>query len=110
MAKAFDDLGKNTANYVPLTPLSFLDRTADIYPEREAVVYNARRYTWQEVRERARRVASALKTRGIGRNDTVALLTFNTPEMFECHFAVPLAGGVLNTINQETLRAIMQVS
>ena len=99
MPAAYDDLPRNAANYVPLSPLSFLDRTADIYPDREAVVYNERRYSWSEVRERCRKFASALKKRGIGKNDTVSLLTYNTPEMFECHFAVPMAGAVLNTIN-----------
>ncbi len=99
MPAAYDELSQNSANYVPLSPVSFLDRTADIYPDREAVVYNERRYSWAEVRERCRRFASALKARGIGKNDTVSLLTFNTPEMFECHFAVPMAGAVINTIN-----------
>jgi len=95
----YDQLEKNNANYVPLSPVSFLDRTADIYPEREALIYNDKRYNWQQVRTRCRRFASSLNARGIGRNDTVSLLTFNTPEMFEAHFAVPLAGAVLNTIN-----------
>lgn len=99
MPKAYEELSRNGANFVPLSPVSFLDRTADIYPLREAVVYNDRRYTWTQVRERCRRLASALNKRGIGKNDTVSLLTFNTPEMFECHFAVPMAGAVINTIN-----------
>ena len=99
MPKAYEQLKRNGANFVPLSPVSFLDRTADIYPDREALVYNDRRYNWTQVRERCRRVASALNKRGIGKNDTVSLLTFNTPEMFECHFAVPLAGAVINTIN-----------
>ena len=99
MPQAYDDLKQNGANYVPLSPVSFLNRTADIYPDREALIYNELRYTWREVRARCRQVASALNARGIGKNDTVSLLTFNTPEMFECHFAVPLAGAVLNTIN-----------
>ena len=99
MPAAYDDLPRNAANYIPLSPLSFLDRTTDIYPDREAVVYNERRYSWSEMRERCRKFASALKKSGIGKNDTVSLLTFNTPEMFECHFAVPMAGAVLNTIN-----------
>jgi len=95
----YEALAKNNANYVPLTPVSFLERTADIYPEREALIYNDRIYSWQDVRQRCRRFASALHARGIGKNDTVSMLTFNTPEMFEAHFAVPLAGAVLNTIN-----------
>ena len=95
----YDQLEKTAANYVPLTPVSFLNRTADIYPNREALIYNDKSWTWGEVRERCRRVASALNKRGLGKNDTVSLLTFNTPEMFECHYAVPMAGAVLNTIN-----------
>jgi len=95
----YDALDKNEANYVPLTPVSFLDRTADIYPDNEALIYNDRRYNWRQVRERCRRFASSLHQRGIGKNDTVSLLAFNTPEMFEAHFAVPMAGAVLNTIN-----------
>jgi len=99
MPADYDELGQNSANYVPLSPVSFLDRTADIYPNRDAVVYNERSYSWSEVRARCRHFASALKSRGIGKNDTISLLTYNTPEMFECHFAVPMAGAVLNTIN-----------
>lgn len=95
----YDALPKTAANYVPLTPLSFLDRTADLYPEREAVIYNDRRYNWGDVRERCRRLGSALSARGIGRNDTVSLLTFNTPEMFDAHYGVPMCGAVMNTIN-----------
>ena len=95
----YDALDKNSANYVPLSPVSFLERAADIYPEREALIYNERRYNWAQVRERCIRFASSLNQRGIGKNDTVSLLTYNTPEMFEAHFAVPMAGAVLNTIN-----------
>lgn len=99
MVKAYDELPKTGANYVPLTPISFLDRTADIYPGREALVYNDQSWNWSEVRENCRRFASALHKRGIGRNDTVSVLAYNTPEMFLAHFAVPMAGAVLNTIN-----------
>ena len=99
MSKAYDNLPKTGANYTPLSPISFLDRAADIYPSREAVIYNTRRYTWEDVRQRCRRLSSSLRNLNIGKNDTVSLLTFNTPEMFECHFAVPMCGGVLNTIN-----------
>jgi len=99
MPLAYDDLPKTGANYVPLTPLSFLERTADIYPDHTALIYNDNSYNWDEVRERCRRVASSLKLRGISRNDTVSVLAYNTPEMFELQFAVGLAGGVLNTIN-----------
>ncbi len=99
MPKDYDKLDKCVANYAPLSPLSFLERTADIYPNREALVYNERRYNWGEVRTRCRQLASALNQGGIGKNDTVSVLLYNTPEMFEAHFGVPLAGAVLNAIN-----------
>ncbi len=92
-------LDKNTANYTPLSPLSFIERTADVYPQRTSVIHGARRYTWGETYARSRRLASALAARGIGRNDTVAVMLSNTPEMVECHFGVPMAGAVLNTLN-----------
>ncbi len=92
-------LDKNAANYVALTPLSFLRRAADVYPQRIAVIHGARRYTWADVYRRSRRLASALARRGIGAGDTVAVVLNNTPEMYECHFGVPMAGAVLNTIN-----------
>jgi len=93
------DLEKNPANYAPLTPLSFLERSASTYPNRPAVVHGERRYTWQEVYERSRRLGSALARRGIGLGDTVAAMLSNTPEMYECHFGVPMCGAVLNTLN-----------
>ena len=95
----YDALEKNSANYVPLSVASFLDRTADIYPEHAAVIYENRSYNWSEVRGRCRQLASTLNARGLGKNDTVSVLLHNTPEMFECQFAVPMAGCVLNSIN-----------
>lgn len=92
-------LGKNPANYVALTPLTFIERSAYIYPDRVAVVHGSRRYTWLESYTRSRRLASALKQLGVGKNDTVAVILNNTPEMFECHFGVPACGAVVNTIN-----------
>ncbi|MDK2797745.1 acyl-CoA synthetase [Tepidiphilus sp. HLB4] len=92
-------LEKTPANYVPLTPLTFLSRSAYIYPERTAVIHGKRRYTWKQVEERARRLASALRQLGVKKNDTVAVVLNNTPEMYECHFGVPGCGAVLNTIN-----------
>ena len=92
-------LQKNAANYVPLSPLTFIERSAYIYPDRVAVIHGARRYTWSESYERSRRLASALKQLGVGKGDTVATILNNTPEMFECHFGVPACGAVLNTIN-----------
>ncbi|MFU2489540.1 acyl-CoA synthetase [Thauera sp. WH-1] len=92
-------LEKNAANYVPLTPLTFLERSAYVYPDRVAVIHGARRQTWRESYARCRRLASALKQLGVGKGDTVAAILNNTPEMFECHFGVPACGAVLNTIN-----------
>ena len=92
-------MDKNPANFVPLTPISFLHRTADIYGDRTAVVYENMSYTWKETRERCVRIASSLGAHGVEPGDTVSVLAFNTPEMFESHFSIPMAGAVLNTIN-----------
>jgi fatty-acyl-CoA synthase len=92
-------LDKNAANFVPLSPLGFLARTAAVYPERIAVIHGARRYTWRQAQERCHRLASALAKRGIGRGDTVAVMAPNVPEAFEAHFGVPLTGAVLNMLN-----------
>ena len=93
------DLDQNPANHAPLTPLSFLERTARVYPDRVSVIHGARRYTWRETEARCRRLASALSRRGIGVGSTVAAMLANTPEMYACHFGVPMTGGVLNTLN-----------
>jgi len=93
------DLDRTPANFAPLTPLSFLERAAEVYPRRTAVVHGPVRRSWRESLERCRRLGSALAGRGIGRERTVAVLAPNTPPMFEAHFGVPLAGAVLNTIN-----------
>ncbi|MEZ5684776.1 MAG: acyl-CoA synthetase [Paracoccaceae bacterium] len=87
------------ANYAALTPLSFAERTAAIYPELTAVVYGDLRRNWGETYERMCRMASALAGRGIGKDDTVSVIAANIPEMFEAHFAVPMVGAVLNTVN-----------
>ena len=92
-------LDKNRANYVPLSPIAFLLRTAAVYPDRASVIHGARRYTWRQTLERCRRLASALAARGVERGDTVAVMGQNTPETFEAHFGVPMAGAVLNAIN-----------
>lgn len=92
-------LDKNAANYTPLSPLTFIERTAYIYPQRTAVIHGQRRYTWLETYTRVRRLASALANHGIGEGDTVAAMLNNTPEMIECHFGVPVIGAVLNTLN-----------
>ena len=92
-------LGRNAANYVPLSPLGFLLRSAAVYPQRVSVIDGERRYTWQQSLERCRRLASALAAHGVGRGHTVALMAPNVPEAFEAHFAVPMAGAVLNALN-----------
>ena len=92
-------LDKTPANYVPLTPLSFLARSAAVYPDHVATVYEGRVFTWSETYERCRRFASWLAGRGIGHGDTVAAMLPNIPAMNELHFAVPMAGAVLNALN-----------
>jgi fatty-acyl-CoA synthase len=92
-------LERNAANYVPLTPLSFLARTAAVYPKRPAIVHGAVRHTWAETYDRCRRFAGALARRGIGRGDVVAVIAPNIPALLEAHFAVPMAGAVLNALN-----------
>lgn len=93
------NLDKNNANYVPLTPLTFLKRAKEIYPNYEAVIYEDRKYTWDQVYKRTVKFASALSKIGVGKGDTVSFLAFNTPEIFEGHYSVPMTGAVLNTIN-----------
>ncbi len=93
------DLDKDPANFAPLTPLTFLEWSASVYPDHPAVIHGARRYSWKDTYARCRRLASALAKRGIGVGDTVAAMLANTPEMYECHFGVPMAGAVLNTLN-----------
>jgi fatty-acyl-CoA synthase len=92
-------LDRNPANYVALSPLSFLARTAEVYPERTAVIHGDRSATWGQTYQRCRRLASALTRRGIGVGDTVAVMAPNVPPMFEAHFGVPMTGAVLNTLN-----------
>jgi fatty-acyl-CoA synthase len=93
------DLGRRPANYVPLSPVSFLTRAAHIYGPRTAVIDGQRRYTYAQLLARARRLASALARNGIGKGDTVAIMAPNTPEMLEAHYAVPMLGAVLCSIN-----------
>jgi len=92
-------LGKNAANYTPLTPLSLLARTAYVYPRRSAIVHGDIELSWSEVYARCRRLASALARRGIGLGDTVAVMLPNVPAMYEAHFGVPMTGAVLNALN-----------
>ncbi len=93
------DLDANASNYVPLSPLSLIARAAAVYPGHLALIHGAQRSTWRETYTRARRLASALTARGIGRGDTVAVIAPNTPAIFEASYGVPMAGAVLNTIN-----------
>jgi len=92
-------LDATAANYAALTPMSFAERTASVYPGYTAVVHGDIRRTWAETYDRMRRFASALQRRGVGKDDTVSIIAANIPEMFESHFAVPMAGAVLNTVN-----------
>jgi fatty-acyl-CoA synthase len=92
-------LEPNEANYMALTPISFLERAAFVYPDKTATVNGDIRHTWQEVFQRCTRFASALAKRGIGRGDTVSIIAPNISEHFEVHFGVPMSGAVLNSIN-----------
>ncbi len=92
-------LDKNAANFVALSPLSFIERAAHVYPGRIALVYGDLRRTWAQTFLRCRQLASALAARGVGEGDTVAIMLPNTPAMFEAHFGVPMSGAVLNTLN-----------
>ena len=100
MTSIFDrDLPRTEANFAPFSPLSFIERTAEVYPDRLAVVHGELRQTWGETYTRCRQLASALQRAGIGKNDTVAVMLPNTPPMVEAHFGVPMAGAVLNALN-----------
>ena len=93
------DLPKVAANYEPLSPMSFIRRTADVFPDRTAIIHGPHRATWAETYARCRRMASALAAQGVQRGDTVAVMAPNTPAMVEAHFGVPMLGAMLCTIN-----------
>jgi fatty-acyl-CoA synthase len=95
----YECFDRNAANFVALTPLSFLKRTATMFPDHLATVYGSRQYSWGQVYERCCRLASALRAHGIGKGDTVSIISANLPEMVEAHFGIPMSGAVLNTIN-----------
>jgi fatty-acyl-CoA synthase len=96
----FDEgLGRRPANYAPLTPLAFLERSAAVYPGKPAVIHGERTFTYAELHARARRLASALRHRGIGTGDVVAIMAPNVPALLEAHYGVPMAGAVLNALN-----------
>ena len=94
-----EGLDRCAANYAPLSPIDFLDRSARVYPDHTALVDGDVRRTWRETRDRCRRLASALRRRGVGRDDTVAIIAPNSAAIFEAHYGVPMAGAVLNAIN-----------
>ena len=99
LSSAYDDLPRTPANFQPLTPLTMLERAASVFPDHIAVIHGAQRTPYAEFYRRCRRLASSLANYGIGKNDTVAAMLANTPAMLEAHYAVPMAGGVLNAIN-----------
>ena len=93
------DLDKNAANYTPLSPITFIERAASVYPDRPALIYGAKQQTWAQTYARSRRFASALQKHGLQQDETVALMLPNVPAMYEAHFAIPMAGGVINGLN-----------
>ena len=100
-------LDRQAANFVPLSPVSFVERSAEVFGGRPAVIHGARRYTWAQVRERSARLAAALRAGGVGRGSTVSVMLPNTPEMVEAHYAVPALGAVLNTLNTRLDAALL---
>ena len=93
------DLDKNSANYIPLTPLSFIGRCARTFPTRPSVIYGDKVFTWEETYQRCLNLASALKKRGIGIGDTVSIMAPNVPPSFEATFGIPMTGAVINALN-----------
>ena len=93
------NLDKNYANFTPLSPLSFLQRSAEVYPNRQSIVHGSKSYTWSDTFKRSKQLASALTKKGVGKGDTVAVLCFNTPEIYEAHYGIPMIGAIINTIN-----------
>ena len=93
------DLDRNAANFQPLTPLAFLERAAEVFPDRIAIVHGSLKRNYRNFHARSKKLASALAMRGIVRGDTIAVMLANTPAMLECHYGVPMCGAVLNTLN-----------
>jgi fatty-acyl-CoA synthase len=100
-------LDPTPANHVPLSPVSFVERSAEIFGDLPAVIHGQRRYTWAQTRERSARLAAALQALGVGRGSTVSVMLPNTPEMVEAHYAVPALGAVLNTLNTRLDAALL---
>src|ERR1017187_2218619 len=99
MTSMYDQhLDKNQANHAPLTPLTFLERAAYVYPDRLSVVHGTKRFTWKQTYARFRRLASALVRLGVAKTDSVSVMLPNTPPIVETHFGVPMCGAVLNTL------------
>lgn len=107
-------LDKNPANFTQLTPLTFIERSAIIFPEKTSIIYGNQKYSWKQTYERCKRLASALTQIGVTKNDTVSIIAANTPAMYEAHFGVPMSGAVLNTLNvrlsADTLAFMLQHS
>ena len=101
------DLDRNPANHVALSPVSFVERSAEVFGDLPAVVHGRRRYTWAQVRERSARLAAALQALGVGRGSSVSVMLPNTPEMVEAHYAVPALNAVLNTLNTRLDAALL---
>src|SRR5258707_15303293 len=104
------DLARNPANFQPLTPLTFLERAASVFPDHTAIIHGALRRSYADFYARTRRLASALARRGIKRGDTVSVMLANTPPMIEAHYGVPMTQGVLNTLNTRLDAAIIAFS
>ena len=99
-ANKYDEgLARNSANYAPLSPLTFLRRAAAVFPDRIAIIHGDRRTTYRDFYRRCRQLASALKQAGVSKGDTVAIMAPNIPAMLEAHYGVPMLGAVLNTLN-----------
>jgi fatty-acyl-CoA synthase len=104
------DLPKNSANYQPLTPITFLQRSASVYPDHTAIIHGTQRFTYAQFYSRCRKLASQLKKLGVGRGDTVSAMLANTPAMLEAHYGVPMTGAVLNTLNTRLDASIIAFS
>ncbi|MCB1489993.1 MAG: AMP-binding protein, partial [Bauldia sp.] len=108
MTSIFDEgLERNAANFVPLSPVSFVERSAEIFGDRTAIIHGSRRYDWAATRERSARLAAALRSLGVGRNSTVSTMLSNTPEMLEAHYAIPALGAVVNALNTRLDAALL---
>ncbi|TYI88732.1 hypothetical protein E1A91_D03G003300v1 [Gossypium mustelinum] len=107
--KSMEGLRRCSANHVPLSPISFLERAAKVYRDRTSLVYGCRNFTWNQTHQRCLKLASALSQIGISRGDVVSTLAPNVPAMYELHFAVPMAGAVLCTLNSRLDSAMVSV-